>query len=121
MDTTEKPPIAVNRMGAAIKEHHKYQMLHQNHTWTHKTKTRTIMSRLVKSIPYIVVKFGTITEDYTTADCYSYARDEDCPVLIPNLRELLENRGIRIAGMQKTVKSMAELQVELKATYRIDY
>jgi len=68
----------------------------------------------------LVVKLGTITEDITTADCYSYARDEDCPVLIPNLRELLEKRGIRIAGMQKTVKSTAELEVELNATYAFD-
>lgn len=68
----------------------------------------------------LVVKLGTITEDITTADCYSYARDEDCPILIPNLRELLEKRGIRIAGMQKTVKSTAELEVELNATYAFD-
>ena len=47
----------------------------------------------------LVVKLGTITEDLTTADCYSYAKDEDCPVQIPCLKELLEKRGIFIAGM----------------------
>ncbi|KAL7521752.1 hypothetical protein ACHAWX_006432 [Stephanocyclus meneghinianus] len=68
----------------------------------------------------LVVKLGTITEDITTADCYSYAKDEDGPVLVPNLKELLEKRGIRLAGLQKTVKSTAELEVELNATYAFD-
>ncbi len=45
------------------------------------------------------VKLGTITEDLSTADCYSYAKDEDCPVQIPNLKELLGKRGIMITGM----------------------
>ena len=47
----------------------------------------------------LVVKLGTITEDIDTADCYSYAKDEDGPVKIPNLAELLKKRGINIAGM----------------------
>ena len=68
----------------------------------------------------LVVKLGTITEDIDTADCYSYAKDEDGPVKIPNLKELLEKRGIKIAGLQKTVKSTAELEVELNATYAFD-
>jgi ubiquitin carboxyl-terminal hydrolase 5/13 len=68
----------------------------------------------------LVVKLGTITEDITTADCYSYAKDEDGPVQIPNLKQLLEKRGIMVAGMQKTVKSTAELEVELNATYAFD-
>ena len=41
----------------------------------------------------------TITEDVTTADCYSYAKDEDGPVKIPNLKQLLEKRGIMVAGL----------------------
>ena len=41
-------------------------------------------------------------------------------VKIPNLKELLEKRGIMVAGMQKTVKSTAELEVELNATYAFD-
>lgn len=68
----------------------------------------------------LVVKLGTITEDLDTADCYSYAKDEDGPVKIPNLAELLDKRGIKVAGMQKTVKSTAELEVELNATYAFD-
>lgn len=68
----------------------------------------------------LVVKLGTITEDISTADCYSYAKDEDGPVQIPNLKQLLEKRGIMVAAMQKTVKSTAELEVELNATYAFD-
>jgi len=68
----------------------------------------------------LVVKLGTITADIDTADCYSYAKDEDRPVKIPNLAELLEKRGIKAAAMQKTVKSTAELEVELNATYAFD-
>jgi ubiquitin carboxyl-terminal hydrolase 5/13 len=44
-----------------------------------------------------VVKLGTITADESLADCYSYAKDEDGPVLIPNLAELLEKRGIYVS------------------------
>ena len=47
----------------------------------------------------LAVKLGTITEDVDIADCYSYAKDEDGPVKIPNLAELLEKRGIKISGM----------------------
>lgn len=47
----------------------------------------------------LVVKLGTITEDVDSADCYSYAKDEDGPVKIPNLAELLKKRGIMVAGM----------------------
>jgi ubiquitin carboxyl-terminal hydrolase 5/13 len=45
----------------------------------------------------LVVKLGTITAD--GGDCYSYAKDEDGPVQIPNLAALLEKRGINISGM----------------------
>lgn len=68
----------------------------------------------------LVVKLGTITADHESADCYSYAKDEDGPVKIPNLPELLDKRGIKISGMQKTVKSTAELEVELNANYAFD-
>jgi ubiquitin carboxyl-terminal hydrolase 5/13 len=47
----------------------------------------------------LVVKLGTITEDIDTADCYSYAKDEDGPVKIPNLADLLKKRGINVVGM----------------------
>ncbi|KAL3908136.1 MAG: hypothetical protein SGILL_008598, partial [Bacillariaceae sp.] len=65
----------------------------------------------------LTVKLGTITSDLNSADCYSYAKDEDCPVRVPNLAELLEKRGIKVANMQKTVKSTAELEVELNYNY----
>ncbi|GKY96919.1 hypothetical protein MPSEU_000650800 [Mayamaea pseudoterrestris] len=68
----------------------------------------------------LVVKLGTLTADIDTADCYSYAPDEDGPVRVPNLKELLVKRGIHIASMQKTVKSTAELEVELNANYAFD-
>jgi len=68
----------------------------------------------------LVVKLGTITADPTTADCYSYAPDENGPVKISNLNSLLERRGIKVASMQKTVKNTAELEVELNATYAFD-
>jgi ubiquitin carboxyl-terminal hydrolase 5/13 len=65
----------------------------------------------------LVVKLGTITAEGSTvhADCYSYAKDEDGPVKIPNLTEILAKRGIQVAGLQKTEKSTAELEVELNA------
>ena len=47
----------------------------------------------------LVVKLGTITSDVASADCYSYAKDEDGPVLIPNLAVLLAKRGINVAAM----------------------
>lgn len=47
----------------------------------------------------LTVKLGTITSDLNSADCYSYAKDEDCPVKVPNLAELLEKRGIKVANM----------------------
>jgi ubiquitin carboxyl-terminal hydrolase 5/13 len=47
----------------------------------------------------LVVKLGTITANVETADCYSYADDEDCPVLIPNLAALLEKRGIKVTSL----------------------
>jgi len=70
----------------------------------------------------LVVKLGTITTDGSVihADCYSYAKDEDGPVKIPNLGELLRSRGIEVVGLQKTEKSTAELEVELNANYAFD-
>jgi ubiquitin carboxyl-terminal hydrolase 5/13 len=49
----------------------------------------------------LVVKLGTITAEGSTvlADCFSYAKDEDGPVQIPNLKELLAKRGINVAGL----------------------
>ena len=71
----------------------------------------------------LVVKLGTITMEGSVvhADCYSYAKDEDGPVKIPNLGELLQARGIKVAGLQKTEKSTAELEVELNAVSMINW
>ena len=52
----------------------------------------------------LVVKLGTITSDISTADCYSYAPDEDGPVKIPNLVDLLSKRGIKVASMYVSAK-----------------
>jgi len=68
----------------------------------------------------LVVKLGTITADVNTADCYSYAKDEDGPVKIPNLADLLDKRGILVAAMKKTDKSLAEMEVELNSSYAFD-
>lgn len=68
----------------------------------------------------LVVKLGTISANLASADCYSYAEDEDGPVKVPNLAELLEKRGIHVSSMRKTEKSTAELEVELNATYAFD-
>mmetsp|Transcript_15559 Transcript_15559/g.35668 ORF Transcript_15559/g.35668 Transcript_15559/m.35668 type:complete len:861 (+) Transcript_15559:212-2794(+) len=70
----------------------------------------------------LVVKLGTITTEGSVvhADCFSYAKDEDGPVKIPNLGELLQSRGIEVMGLQKTEKSTAELEVELNANYAFD-
>ena len=50
------------------------------------------------------MKLGTITKDPDTADCYCYAADEDGPVKIPNLPELLAKRGINVTMLNKTEK-----------------
>lgn len=70
----------------------------------------------------LVVKLGTITTEGSTvhADCFSYAQDENGPVKIPNLVELLAKRGIQVAVLEKTEKSTAELEVELNANYAFD-
>jgi len=49
----------------------------------------------------LAVKLGTITGDPRTADCYSYAGDEDGPVKVPNLKELLARRGIKVGDLNK--------------------
>ena len=67
----------------------------------------------------LVVKLGTITSDISTADCYSYAPDEDGPVKIPNLVELLSKRGIKVASMYVSAKFVfccttgSSIQIEL--------
>eukprot|EP00621_Florenciella_sp_RCC1693_P016503 CAMPEP_0182531890 /NCGR_PEP_ID=MMETSP1323-20130603/10212_1 /TAXON_ID=236787 /ORGANISM="Florenciella parvula, Strain RCC1693" /LENGTH=833 /DNA_ID=CAMNT_0024741539 /DNA_START=51 /DNA_END=2548 /DNA_ORIENTATION=- len=59
----------------------------------------------------LAVKLGTITP--TDADVYSYAPDEDQMVKVPKLGEYLKHWGINIMDLQKTDKSMAEMELDL--------
>ena len=62
----------------------------------------------------LVVKLGTITPH--GADVYSYAPDEDDLVVDPKLAEHLAHWGIDVMKMEKTEKSMAEVNVEAQAS-----
>ena len=55
-----------------------------------------------------MVKLGTITP--AGADVYSYAGDENDLVLDPQLKKHLAHWGIDMDTMEKTAKTMAELQ-----------
>ncbi|CAI9574449.1 unnamed protein product [Staurois parvus] len=57
----------------------------------------------------LAVKLGTITPD--GADVYSY--DEDDMVINPNLAEHLSHFGIDMMKMQKTDKTMTELEIDM--------
>jgi ubiquitin carboxyl-terminal hydrolase 5/13 len=63
----------------------------------------------------LVVKLGTITP--AGADVYSYAEDEDCMVSDPKLAEHLSRWGINIMDLEKTDRTMAELQLELNKSH----
>ncbi len=58
----------------------------------------------------LAVKLGTITPH--GADVYSYAPDEDCMVTDPKLAEHLAHWGIDVMRLEKTDKSLAELEIE---------
>jgi ubiquitin carboxyl-terminal hydrolase 5/13 len=57
------------------------------------------------------VKLGTITAN--SADVWSYAPDEDCLVKDPLLPQHLAHWGIDIMKLEKTDKSLTEMEVEL--------
>ncbi|GLC48552.1 hypothetical protein PLESTB_000110300 [Pleodorina starrii] len=63
----------------------------------------------------LVVKLGTITPH--SADVYSYAPDEDDMVTDPLLAQHLAHWGIDIMKMEKTEKTMSELQADLNTSY----
>lgn len=63
----------------------------------------------------LVVKLGTITPN--GADVYSYAPDEDCMVEDPKLAEHLKHWGIDIMSLEKTQKTMAEMEVETNKSW----
>lgn len=66
----------------------------------------------------LVVKLGTITP--SGADVYSYASDEDDMVLDPWLGDHLAHWGINMMKMEKTDKSMTELQIERNENFEFD-
>lgn len=57
----------------------------------------------------LVVKLGTITRH--GADVFSYAADENDLVIDPYLKQHLKHWGIDMDKMEKSVKTMSELQV----------
>lgn len=63
----------------------------------------------------LCVKLGTITPH--GADVWSYAPDEDCLVIDPLLPQHLAHWGIDIMQLEKTDKTMSELEVELNVKY----
>mmetsp|Transcript_19417 Transcript_19417/g.45550 ORF Transcript_19417/g.45550 Transcript_19417/m.45550 type:complete len:847 (-) Transcript_19417:118-2658(-) len=63
----------------------------------------------------LVVKLGTITPQ--GADVYSYAPDEDNMVKDPLLAQHLEHWGIDVMKMEKTDKTLAEMEVDLNLNY----
>lgn len=63
----------------------------------------------------LVVKLGTITPH--GADVWSYADDENCLVIDPFLADHLSFWGIDIMKLEKTEKSVSEMEVALNASY----
>lgn len=62
----------------------------------------------------LAVKLGTITAE-GKADVYSYAEDD--MVIDPNLQQHLLHFGINIGQMQKTEKSMIEMELEINQQF----
>jgi len=63
----------------------------------------------------LAVKLGTITPQ--GADVYSYAPDEDRMVKDPYLAQHLQHWGIDVMRMEKTDKTLAEMEVDLNQNY----
>lgn len=63
----------------------------------------------------LAVKLGTITPH--GADVWSYASDEDAPVIDPQLAEHLSFWGIDAMKLEKTDKTMSEMEVHLNMSY----
>lgn len=63
----------------------------------------------------LVVKLGTITPH--GADVYSYSKDEDDLVKDPFLAEHLAHWGIDVMKMEKTDKTLSEMEVEKNMNY----
>ena len=63
------------------------------------------------------VKLGTITAN--SADVWSYAPDENCLVKDPLLAEHLAHWGIDIMMLEKTDKTLSEMEVDLNMKVRM--
>ena len=66
----------------------------------------------------LAVKLGTITPK--GADVFSYAEDEDDMVIDPKLSVHLQHWGINMLAMEKTDKTMAEMQIDLNMKHEFD-
>lgn len=66
----------------------------------------------------LAVKLGTITPH--GADVYSYAPDEDDMVTDPLLNQHLRHWGINMMQMEKTDKTMAELEIDQNIQFEFD-
>lgn len=67
----------------------------------------------------MVVKLGTITPH--GADVYSYAPEEDCMVIDPLLGEHLSFWGIDIMRLEKTAKTVGEMEVRVWCYVGFEY
>jgi len=66
----------------------------------------------------LVVKLGTISAK--GADVYSYAPDENDSVVDPHLAEHLAKLGINAMALEKTEKTVTELQIALNQSFEFD-
>ncbi|MEW5315258.1 MAG: hypothetical protein WDW38_006701 [Sanguina aurantia] len=66
----------------------------------------------------LAVKLGTITP--SGGDVFSYAEDENDMVTDPDLAQHLSHWGINMMQMEKTEKTMAELQLDLNISYEFN-
>jgi ubiquitin carboxyl-terminal hydrolase 5/13 len=66
----------------------------------------------------LVVKLGTISAK--GADVYSYAPDEDDSVSDPLLSQHLHAIGINAMALEKTERTVTELQIALNASFELD-
>ena len=55
--------------------------------------------------------------DGAVGDVFSYAADEDDSVLDPKLKQHLAHWGIDAAALQKTEKTMAEMELDLNQQF----
>jgi len=64
------------------------------------------------------VKLGTITP--SGADVYSYDPEEDCTVIDPLLEEHLLHWGIDMKKMEKTEKTINEMELDLNLKFEFN-